>query len=145
MDYRLNNNLSAINIVYGLSTMDHRPNNKNSSHELYYPPFYYRSCSLRFINALSGVHIPDFKDALIFALVLGLLNVFIKPILVVLTFPITIITLGLFLFVINTIIILLADKLMDGVTINGFWWALLFSLLLSAISSFAQSLFEKKE
>lgn len=94
---------------------------------------------------LSGVHIPDFKDALIFALVLGLLNVFIKPILVVLTFPITIITLGLFLFVINTIIILLADKLMDGVTINGFWWALLFSLLLSAISSFAQSLFEKKE
>jgi putative membrane protein len=96
-------------------------------------------------TVLSGVHIPDFKDALIFALVLGLLNVFIKPILVILTFPITIITLGLFLFVINTIIILLADKLMDGVTINGFWWALLFSLLLSAISSFAQSLFEKKE
>jgi putative membrane protein len=94
---------------------------------------------------LSGVHIPDFKDALIFALVLGLLNVFVKPILVILTLPITVVTLGLFLFVINAAIILLADKFMDGLRIDGFWWALLFSLLLSAISSFAQSLFEKKE
>lgn len=94
---------------------------------------------------LSGVHIPDFKDALIFALVLGLLNLFIKPLLVILTFPITIVTLGLFLFVINALIILLADKLMDGITIDSFWWALLFSLLLSAISSFAHSLIDKKE
>lgn len=94
---------------------------------------------------LSGVHIPDFKDALIFALVLGLLNLFIKPLLVILTFPITIVTLGLFLFVINALIILLADKLMDGITIDSFWWALLFSLLLSAISSFGHSLIDKKE
>ncbi len=94
---------------------------------------------------LSGVHIPDFTDAIILALVLALLNTFIKPILVILTFPITIITLGLFLFVINAIIILLADKFMDGIRIDGFWWALLFSLLLSVVSSFAQSLFGKKD
>jgi putative membrane protein len=94
---------------------------------------------------LSGVHIPDFKDALIFALVLGVLNLFIRPLLVILTLPITIVTLGLFLFVINALIILLADKLMDGISIDSFWWALLFSLLLSAVSSFAGSLIGKKE
>jgi putative membrane protein len=94
---------------------------------------------------LSGVHIPDFKDALIFALLLGVLNLFVKPLLVVLTLPITIVTLGLFLFVINALIILLADKLMDGIRIDSFWWALLFSLLLSAVSSFAASLLGNKE
>ena len=94
---------------------------------------------------LTGVHIPDFKDALILALVLALLNTFIKPILVILTFPITIVTLGLFLFVINAIIILLADKFLDGIRVDSFLWALLFSLLLSVVSSFVQSLFDKKE
>lgn len=94
---------------------------------------------------LSGVHIPDFTDALIFVIVLALLNVFIKPILVILTLPISIVTLGLFLFVINAIIILLADKFMDGITIDGFWWALIFSLILSVVSSFAQSLLDKKD
>lgn len=95
-------------------------------------------------RVLSGVHIPDFKDALIFALVLALLNTFIKPLLVIFTFPITIITLGLFLFVINALIILLADKFMDGIKIDGFWWALIFSLILSVVSSFLQSLLDKK-
>lgn len=94
---------------------------------------------------LSGVHIPDFKDALIFAIVLGLLNVFIKPLLIILTLPVSIVTLGLFLFVINALIILLADKLMDGLSVDGFWWALIFSLILSVVSSFAQSLLDKKD
>ena len=94
---------------------------------------------------LSGVHIPDFTDALIFVIVLALLNVFIKPILVILTLPISIVTLGLFLFVINALIILLADKFMDGITVDGFWWALIFSLILSVVSSFAQSLLDKKD
>jgi putative membrane protein len=93
---------------------------------------------------LSGVHIPDFTDALIFALVLAILNVFVKPLLIILTLPISIVTLGLFLFVINALIILLADKFMDGITIDGFWWALVFSLILSVVSSFAQSLIDKK-
>ena len=94
---------------------------------------------------LSGVHIPDFKDALIFALVLAVLNAIIKPILIILTLPITIVTLGLFLFVINAIIILLADKAMDGVRIDGFWWALIFSLILSVISSILQGMLTDKE
>lgn len=94
---------------------------------------------------LTGVHIPDFKDALIFALVLALLNTFIKPLLVIFTFPITIVTLGLFLFVINALIILLADYFMDGIKIDGFWWALIFSLILSVVSSVAQSMFGKKD
>lgn len=93
---------------------------------------------------LKGVHIPNFIDALILAIVLALLNTFIKPILVLFTLPVTIITLGLFLFVINALIILLADKLMDGIRIDGFWWALIFSLILSVASSIAYSLVEKK-
>ncbi len=93
---------------------------------------------------LKGVHIPNFTDALILAVVLALLNTFIKPILVILTLPITIITMGLFLFVINALIILLADRLMDGIRIDGFWWAVIFSLILSVASSVAYSMVEKK-
>ncbi len=84
---------------------------------------------------LSGVHIADVGTAIIFALVLACLNAIVKPILVFLTFPITIVTLGLFLFVINAAIILLADKLVDGIKVDGFWWALLFSIILSIFSS----------
>jgi len=83
----------------------------------------------------SGVHIDKFTTALILAVVLALLNAFIKPILIILTFPITIITLGLFLFVINALIILLASRFVDGFKVDGFWWALLFSLLLSILTS----------
>jgi putative membrane protein len=85
---------------------------------------------------LSGVHIQSFITALILAVVLGLLNLFVKPILVILTLPITIFTFGLFLFVINALIILLAAKFVNGFRVDGFWWALLFSLLLSILTSF---------
>jgi putative membrane protein len=85
---------------------------------------------------LSGVHIQSFVTALILAIVLGLLNIFVKPILIILTLPITIFTFGLFLFVINALIILLAAKFVNGFQVDGFWWALLFSLLLSIITSF---------
>ena len=84
---------------------------------------------------LTGVHISNITTAIIFALVLACLNAIIKPILVLLTLPITVITLGLFLFVINALIILLADKLMDGIKVDGFWWALIFSVILSVFSS----------
>lgn len=94
---------------------------------------------------LTGVHIPDFTDALLFALVLALLNIFLKPLLVLFTLPVTIVTLGLFLFVINAIIILLAAKFMDGVKVDGFWWALIFSLLLSLVASVVSSLFSNKD
>lgn len=96
-------------------------------------------------TVLSGVHIPDYKDALLLVLLLAILNAFVKPLLILLTLPITIITFGLFLFVINVIIISIADWLMDGIRIDGFWWTLIFSLLLSFISSFAFSLVEKRE
>jgi putative membrane protein len=94
---------------------------------------------------LAGVHITDFTDAVVLALVLALLNTFLKPILVIFTLPVTIMSLGLFLFVINGIIVLIADQLMDGVRIDGFGWALLFSLLLSVMTAFAQSLLDKKQ
>ncbi len=84
---------------------------------------------------LNGIHVDDFWAAILLAVVLAVLNGILKPILIILTFPITIITFGLFLFVINAAIILLADKLMDGFKVDGFWWALLFSLLLSIVSS----------
>ena len=85
---------------------------------------------------LSGVHIQSFVTALILAIVLGLLNLIVKPILIILTLPITIFTFGLFLFVINALIILLAAKFVNGFRVDGFWWALLFSLLLSILTSF---------
>jgi putative membrane protein len=94
---------------------------------------------------LTGVHIDAFTTALILALVLAVLNALVKPILVLLTLPITIITLGLFLFVINALIILLADRLLGGhFNVDGFWWALLFSILLSVVSSILYSAGKKE-
>lgn len=93
---------------------------------------------------LSGVHITNFTSAIIFALVLAVLNAIVKPILTVLTLPITIFTLGLFLLVINAIVILLADKLLDGISIDGFWWALAFSLILSMVSGFLYSTLKRE-
>jgi len=84
---------------------------------------------------LKGIKIDSFWTAIILAVVLAVLNALLKPILIILTLPITIITLGLFLFVINAGIILLADNFIDGFTVDGFWWALLFSLLLSIVTA----------
>ena len=84
---------------------------------------------------LGGIHISSFWSAIVLAIVLSLLNAFVKPFLVLLTLPITIFTFGLFLLVVNAIIILIADKLMDGFSVDGFWSALLFSLLLSILTS----------
>ncbi len=85
---------------------------------------------------LRGVHLQSFVTALVLAIVLGLLNLIVKPILIILTLPITLFTFGLFLFVINALIILLAAKFVSGFQVDGFWWALLFSLLLSVLTSF---------
>lgn len=86
------------------------------------------------------VSINSFQTAVIFALILALLNMLIKPILVILTLPITIITLGLFLLIINAAIILLADKFVDGIKVDGWLWALIFSLILSILSGALQGL-----
>jgi putative membrane protein len=84
---------------------------------------------------LPGIHLSGFFDAIIVAIVISLINIFVKPILVVLTIPITFLTLGLFLFVIDAIVILLAGKLISGFGVDGFWPALLFSIALSILTS----------
>ena len=81
------------------------------------------------------VAINSFTTAIIFALVLAILNFIVKPLLIILTLPLTIITLGLFLLIINVIIILLADKFVSGIKIDGFLWAFLFGLLLSIVTT----------
>jgi putative membrane protein len=92
---------------------------------------------------LSGVHIDSIFTALIFAVVLAALDAVVKPILVVLTLPVTVVTLGLFLFAINAIVILLAAKLIEGIKIDGFWWAMLFSIILSIFDTAVQKSIDK--
>lgn len=95
---------------------------------------------------LPGVHLQNFGYAVLLAAVLSLLNVSLKPILIVLTIPATIFTLGLFLLVINALMILVADWIItDGFNVDGFWWALAFSLILSFINSIFNRLTVKKE
>ena len=84
---------------------------------------------------LPGVHIDSPLTGLIVAAVLAVLNAIIKPILVILTIPITVITLGLFLLVINAALILLASYLVNGFNVQGFWTALFFSIILSLVTS----------
>ncbi|HWY78750.1 MAG TPA: phage holin family protein [Candidatus Sulfotelmatobacter sp.] len=83
---------------------------------------------------LPGVHVDNLWTALLVSLVLGILNIFIKPLLLVLTLPITVVTFGLFLFVINAFLVLLAGHIVSGFTVDGFWWALLFSLFISFVN-----------
>ncbi len=84
---------------------------------------------------LPGVTVDGMMGAIIVAAVLGLLNAIVKPLMVLLTLPVTVITLGLFLLVINAVIIMIADSILPGFDVENFWWALLFSLILSVISS----------
>ena len=89
------------------------------------------------------VGINNMTTAIIFSLVLAVLNFIVKPVITILTLPLTIITLGLFLLVINVIIIMLADKFVSGIYIDGFWWAFIFGALLSVVSTLLNKL-EKK-
>lgn len=84
---------------------------------------------------MKGVIVDEFTTALTVAIVLGLLNFFVKPILVLFTFPITFFTFGLFMLVINAIMILLCDYFIDGFRISSFWTAMLFSIILSLSQS----------
>lgn len=94
-------------------------------------------------NVLNGVSVDSYVTAIIVALVLSILNLIIKPILVFFTLPITILTLGLFLFVVNGLIILLADKFIDGFSVVSIWVAILFSILLSLLQWLLQSFLKK--
>ena len=84
---------------------------------------------------LPGVDVEHYGYALLVALVISLANLIVKPIFVILTIPITVVTLGLFLLVINAVIILLVDYITPGFEVDGFWWALGFSLILSIFNS----------
>jgi putative membrane protein len=85
---------------------------------------------------LPGIEIKDMLTALLVAVVLSLLDAVVKPLLVLFTLPATILTLGLFLFVINACIILIDDHFVHGFKVESFWHALLFSVLLSFFNSF---------
>ena len=86
-------------------------------------------------NLVPGVEVNSTVTAIIVAIVLGILNTFLKPVLQILALPITIITLGLFYFVVNVFIIYLASYLVEGFYISGFISALLFGLVVSVVSA----------
>jgi putative membrane protein len=94
---------------------------------------------------LPGVDVDGYATALIVALVISIANVIVKPVLIVLTIPITILTLGLFLLVINAVIILLVDWVVDGFFVDGFWWALFCSLILAIFTSMFDDLSKKRD
>lgn len=102
-----------------------------------------RLLAIWIINALAllalpyvvpSVHVASFGTALIVALVLGLINAVLRPLLILLTLPVTLLTLGLFIFVINALLFQLAGNLVDGFNVGGFWSALFGSVVYSLIS-----------
>ncbi|NER12585.1 phage holin family protein [Leptobacterium flavescens] len=94
-------------------------------------------------QVLPGVYVDTYWTAVIVAVVLSILNVLVKPVLILFTLPVTIMTLGLFLLIINALIIILADKLIRGFDVDGLLWALIFSLLLSLFQSVLYSLLKE--
>ena len=99
-----------------------------------------------FVSAyvLPGVYVSGIQAAFIAAVVIGVLNTVIKPILILLTLPVTVLTLGLFMLVINAFLILLADNLVKGFDVDGFWWAVIFSIVLSIVGGVLHSI-EKED
>ena len=91
---------------------------------------------------LPGVAISSFFAAFVTAVALGIINVFIKPILVILTLPLNVLTLGLFTFIINALLIMLTGIIVPGFEVASFWWALLFGLILSLVNFVLNSVVE---
>lgn len=83
---------------------------------------------------LEGIHLSSVGLAIIVAIVLAIVNILIKPVLILLTLPVTVVTLGLFLLVINALMIMLTAWLVPGFAVDNFWWALLFSIVLAIIN-----------
>lgn len=94
-------------------------------------------------HILPGIHITDYWSAIILIMVLAVLNAIVKPLLILLTLPATILSFGLFLFVINAVIILIGNEILGDhrFKVDGFWAALLFSVILSLLNS----ILDKKE
>ncbi len=91
---------------------------------------------------LPGITVDSFLSAIVVAIVLAGLNYLVKPVLILLTLPVTLITFGLFIFVINALIVALAGYFVPGFIVGGFVWALLFSLLMSVINAILLKLFK---
>jgi putative membrane protein len=89
---------------------------------------------------LPGVKVDAITTVLMVAIVLGVINTFIKPIILLLTLPLTLVTLGLFTFIINALLVLLTSKIVHGFSVQNFLWALLFSLVVSVVSAFLSHL-----
>ncbi len=89
---------------------------------------------------ISGVRLHDFMTAVVVAVVLGLINTFIRPLIFLLTLPINILTLGLFTFVIMGSLTLLVSYIVPGFEVDGFWWAVLFALVLAVVNAFLFSM-----
>jgi putative membrane protein len=136
---------------YSLFTIDHSPPNSKPVTGHYFCP---KLTTMGFIvrtlvtalavwlaaSILPGIHLQnDAKTIIIVALVLGLLNAIVRPILIILTIPVTIVTLGLFLLVINALMVVWTSKLVDGFKVDGWFTALLFSLIVSFVSSILHS------
>jgi putative membrane protein len=94
---------------------------------------------------LPGVHVDHYGHALLVALVLAIANVLLRPLLILFTIPLTIATLGLFLLVINAVIIIVVDYFIAGFRVEGFWWAVAFSLILSIFNSMFADLTKEKD
>jgi putative membrane protein len=89
---------------------------------------------------LPGIVVASFGSAMLAALVLGLINMLVKPVLILLTLPITVVTLGLFLLVLNALMFWMAGSMLKGFQVNGFWWAVGGAILYSLISGFLSNL-----
>jgi putative membrane protein len=92
---------------------------------------------------LPGITVASFGSAMWAALILGLVNMLVKPVLILLTLPITIVTLGLFLFVVNALLFWFVGSMLSGFKVNGFWWAVIGAIVYSLISGFLTNLISK--
>lgn len=94
---------------------------------------------------IPGVRVDSFFSALWVALFLGVVNILIRPVLLFITLPINILTLGLFTFVINAALILLASWVIKGFDVGGFWWALLYGIILSVVNYLINLIVQPKD
>lgn len=90
---------------------------------------------------IPGVMVSGLIVAFITSLLLGIINAFVRPVMIILTLPLTIVTLGLFTFVLNALLVLITSAIVPGFVVTGFWWALLFSLLVTIINSILVQIF----
>jgi putative membrane protein len=93
---------------------------------------------------IPGIGVAGIWTALVLAVVFGIVNITIKPLLVIITLPVNILTLGLFTFVINALLVLLVSTIVKGFTVSGFWAALLFSIVLSVVSYILNVIFRTR-